>query len=95
MLNMVNTTWGVRFLCFTINIMHLVMFIFVVGRLMNEGFDQISNMNNVAVRSVSETLDMYICNIFFEVLSISRFQLQLIFSSLYLICSCYFLQIGF
>lgn len=43
-----------------------VMFILAVGRLMTEGFDQIFNMSNAAVRSVSETLDMYIYNISFR-----------------------------
>lgn len=44
----------------------VVMFILQVGGVMSAGFDQIFNLNNVSVRSVSETLDMYIYRITFQ-----------------------------
>jgi len=43
-----------------------VMFILQAGSLMSGGFDQIFNLNNVSVRSVSETIDMYIYRITFQ-----------------------------
>lgn len=43
-----------------------VMLILAVGRLMTEGFDQVFNLSNAAVRSVAETLDIYIYNITFR-----------------------------
>ena len=43
----------------------VVMFILATGNLMTAGFDQIFNLNNAAVRGVSETLDMYIYRITF------------------------------
>ena len=43
----------------------IVMFILATGRIMSDGFDQIFNLNNVAVRKVAETLDMYIYNVTF------------------------------
>ena len=43
----------------------VVMFILATGYLMTAGFDQIFNLNNAAVRGVSETLDMYIYRITF------------------------------
>ena len=44
----------------------VVMFILAVGGVMSAGFDQIFNLSNVSVRSVSETLDMYIYRITFQ-----------------------------
>ncbi len=44
----------------------IVMFILQVGGVMSAGFDQIFNLNNVSVRGVSETLDMYIYRITFQ-----------------------------
>lgn len=44
----------------------IVMFILAVGGVMSNGFDQVFNLSNVAVRSVSETLDMYIYRITFQ-----------------------------
>jgi putative aldouronate transport system permease protein len=44
----------------------IVMFILTAGNLMNGGFDQIFNLNNAAVKSVSETLDIYIYRITFQ-----------------------------
>lgn len=44
----------------------VVMFILQIGGIMSAGFDQIFNLNNVSVRSVSETLDMYIYRITFQ-----------------------------
>jgi len=44
----------------------VVMFILTIGGIMSAGFDQIFNLTNVAVRSVSETLDMYIYRITFQ-----------------------------
>ena len=44
----------------------IVMFILAAGGIMTTGFDQIFNLSNVAVRSVSETLDMYIYRITFQ-----------------------------
>jgi putative aldouronate transport system permease protein len=43
-----------------------VLFIISVGNLMTLGFNQIFNLSNAAVRSISETLDMYIYNITFQ-----------------------------
>lgn len=43
----------------------IVMFILASGNLMTAGFDQIFNMSNAAVKSVAETLDMYIYRITF------------------------------
>ncbi len=43
-----------------------VMFILQTGSIMSAGFDQIFNLSNVAVRDVSETLDMYIYRITFQ-----------------------------
>ena len=44
----------------------VVMFILSVGGLMTVGFDQIFNLSNIAVRGVSETIDMYIFRITFQ-----------------------------
>ena len=44
----------------------VVMFILTSGHLMTTGFDQIFNLNNPAVRNVSETIDMYIYRITFR-----------------------------
>ena len=43
-----------------------VLFILMCGNLMSTGFDQIFNLSNAAVRSVAETLDMYIYRITFQ-----------------------------
>ena len=43
-----------------------IMFILAAGNVMTKGFDQIFNMNNDAVRHVSQTLDMYIYNVTFN-----------------------------
>ena len=42
------------------------MFILDMGNLMSAGFDQVFNLNNAAVKDVSETLDMYIYRITFR-----------------------------
>ena len=42
------------------------MFILAVGGVMSTGFDQVFNLDNVSVRSVSEILDMYIYRITFQ-----------------------------
>ena len=42
------------------------MLLMAVGNTMNAGFDQIFNMYNPAVRSVSEILDTYIYRITFQ-----------------------------
>lgn len=44
----------------------VVMFILQAGGIMSAGFDQIFNLDNVSVHSVSETLDMYIYRITFK-----------------------------
>lgn len=44
----------------------VVMFILACGGVMSTGFDQVFNLSNVAVRDVSETLDMYIYRITFQ-----------------------------
>lgn len=44
----------------------VVMFILDMGNLMSAGFDQVFNLNNAAVKDVSETLDMYIYRITFR-----------------------------
>lgn len=44
----------------------VVMFILAMGGLMSNGFDQVFNLSNAAVRDVSETLDMYIYRITFQ-----------------------------
>ena len=44
----------------------IVMFILAAGGIMSTGFDQVFNLSNVAVRSVSETLDMYIYRVTFQ-----------------------------
>jgi putative aldouronate transport system permease protein len=44
----------------------VVMFILTAGNLMSGGFDQIFNLNNAAVKAVSETLDVYIYRITFQ-----------------------------
>lgn len=44
----------------------VVMFILAVGGVMSTGFDQVFNLDNVSVRSVSEILDMYIYRITFR-----------------------------
>lgn len=44
----------------------VVMFILACGGVMTAGFDQVFNLNNVAVRNVSEILDMYIYRITFQ-----------------------------
>ena len=44
----------------------VVMFILAVGGVMSTGFDQVFNLDNVSVRSVSEILDMYIYRITFQ-----------------------------
>lgn len=43
-----------------------VMFILMTGNIMTAGFDQIFNLNNTAVKKVSEILDMYIYRITFQ-----------------------------
>ncbi len=43
-----------------------VMFVMTCGNLMTAGFDQIFNLNNAAVKNVSEVLDMYIYRITFQ-----------------------------
>lgn len=43
-----------------------IMFILAAGNVMTKGFDQIFNMDNDAVRKVSQTLDMYIYNVTFR-----------------------------
>lgn len=43
-----------------------IMFILAAGNVMTKGFDQIFNMNNDAVRHISQTLDMYIYNVTFN-----------------------------
>lgn len=58
-----------RMFCITLpNIMPtiVVMFILACGGVMTAGFDQVFNLNNVAVRNVSEILDMYIYRITFQ-----------------------------
>lgn len=44
----------------------VVMFILAMGNVMSAGFDQIFNLTNAAVRTISETLDMYIYRITFQ-----------------------------
>lgn len=44
----------------------VVMFILAVGHMMDAGFDQIFNLQNSAVKSVSEIIDTYIYNITFN-----------------------------
>ncbi len=44
----------------------VVLFVLAVGRMMNAGFDQIFNMQNSAVKGVSEIIDTYIYNITFR-----------------------------
>lgn len=44
-----------------------IMFILAAGNVMTKGFDQIFNMDNDAVHKVSQTLDMYIYNVTFNV----------------------------
>lgn len=44
----------------------IIMFIITTGNLMSAGFDQIFNLSNSAVKSVAETLDMYIYRITFQ-----------------------------
>lgn len=44
----------------------IILFVISIGNLMTAGFDQIFNLSNAAVKSVSETLDMYIYNITFQ-----------------------------
>jgi len=43
-----------------------VMFILATGNIMNKGFDQVFNLQNPAVKNVSEILDVYIYNITFR-----------------------------
>lgn len=43
-----------------------IMFILAAGNVMTKGFDQVFNMDNDAVRKVSQTLDMYIYNVTFN-----------------------------
>lgn len=43
-----------------------VMFILATGGVMSAGFDQVFNLSNISVRSVSEILDMYIYRITFQ-----------------------------
>ncbi len=44
----------------------VVLFILAVGKMMNAGFDQIFNLQNSAVKSVSEIIDTYIYTITFQ-----------------------------
>lgn len=44
----------------------IVLFVLTVGQIMNAGFDQIFNLQNAAVRAVSEILDTYVYHITFE-----------------------------
>ena len=44
----------------------VVMFILATGNIMTAGFDQVFNLSNAAVKSVSETLDMYIYRVTFQ-----------------------------
>ena len=44
----------------------MVLFILAVGKMMNAGFDQIFNLQNSAVKSVSEIIDTYIYTITFQ-----------------------------
>lgn len=44
----------------------IIMFILTTGNLMSAGFDQIFNLSNSAVKTVAETLDMYIYRITFQ-----------------------------
>jgi len=44
----------------------VVLFILAVGHMMNAGFDQIFNLQNSAVKKVSEIIDTYIYNITFK-----------------------------
>lgn len=44
----------------------VVLFILAMGNVMSAGFEQIFNFTNPAVRSISETLDMYIYRITFQ-----------------------------
>ena len=44
----------------------IVMFILAMGGLMSSGFDQVFNLNNAALKDVSEILDMYIYRITFK-----------------------------
>ncbi|NLC29251.1 MAG: sugar ABC transporter permease, partial [Chloroflexi bacterium] len=44
----------------------VVLLILAVGRMMNAGFDQIFNLQNSAVKGVSEIIDTYIYNITFR-----------------------------
>ncbi|MBQ8972525.1 MAG: sugar ABC transporter permease [Clostridia bacterium] len=44
----------------------IIMFILATGNIMTAGFNQVFNMSNAAVRSVAETLDMYIYRITFQ-----------------------------
>lgn len=44
----------------------VIMFILATGNIMTAGFNQVFNLSNAAVRSVAETLDMYIYRITFQ-----------------------------
>lgn len=44
----------------------IIMFILATGNIMTAGFNQVFNFSNAAVRSVAETLDMYIYRITFQ-----------------------------
>lgn len=69
-----------------------IMCILTMGNLMTAGFDQIFNLNNAAVNSVSETLDMYIYRVMFQ--SSSDFGFSSAVSLLRSIMNLFFLVIA-
>lgn len=69
-----------------------IMCILTMGNLMTAGFDQIFNLNNAAVNSVSETLDMYIYRVTFQ--SSSDFGFSSAVSLLRSIMNLFFLVIA-
>lgn len=69
-----------------------IMCILTMGNLMTAGFDQIFNLNNASVNSVSETLDMYIYRVTFQ--SSSDFGFSSAVSLLRSIMNLFFLVIA-
>lgn len=69
-----------------------IMCILTMGNLMTTGFDQIFNLNNAAVNSVSETLDIYIYRVTFQ--SSSDFGFSSAVSLLRSIMNLFFLVIA-
>ena len=63
--NRIQRVWHVTLPCIRPTI--VVLLLLAVGNTMNAGFDQIFNMYNASVRSVSDILDTYIYRITFQV----------------------------